>query len=50
MTRDEYFAREDLVRQYLDEMLDASIEGDYKEVRKLAKKINKLSLAEGLPN
>jgi hypothetical protein len=37
-------ATEAQVKLYLDEMLDASIKGDYKTVRKLAKKIHKLAV------
>ena len=43
MDKLDYTTREELVRQYLDEILDKSIEGDFKTVKKLAKKIHKLA-------
>lgn len=38
-----YTLREQMVRNLLDEILDKSIEGDFKAVRKAAKKIHKLA-------
>lgn len=38
--------REDKIKKWLDEMLDASMEGDYKRVKKLAVQIRKLTIME----
>lgn len=35
---------EEQVKEFLDKMLDASMEGDYKTVKKMAVKIRKLTI------
>ena len=37
-----------VIASLLDQMLDASIEGDYREVKKLAKKIHKKAKSDTL--
>lgn len=43
MDKQEYTTRELQVKNYLDTLLDAAIEGDFKTVKKYAKKIHKLA-------